>query len=54
MTTKQLDPTLYTKKGTLRKRKPKKNKNYLNKFYFVSCAIKLIKRINVQEKISSR
>jgi hypothetical protein len=26
--TKQLDPTLYTKKGTLRKRKPKKNKNY--------------------------
>jgi hypothetical protein len=28
MTTKQLDPTLYTKKGTLRKRKPKKNKNY--------------------------
>jgi hypothetical protein len=27
-TTPTLDPTVYTKKGTLRKRKPKKNKNY--------------------------
>ena len=28
MSTNELDLNIYTKKGTLRKRKPKKNKNY--------------------------